>query len=184
MKGEIIKKKLFVLALVLLSLFAFTGCGKGNDEKKDEVKNQIIYLDDNSGYKVTFDYKNNEKYEITRTNESGKFKEIIFENKDKNLKFDIYFTETYIGSYNTQKTNRNASKGYKEYDFGSYKAYAYNADKYSLDFNVLLDSNEDKNVEVILFGNVEYIDYSTANVEETFNSSDVQEFLKTIKFTK
>ncbi len=180
-------KKILFAALALLLI---TGCGEKKENNNQDTKipdkkeetSELVILDSKTGYTTTFTYPNEKKYSIKKTIDTGKFVNVVFEIPEKNLSFDVYYFESTTSSYDTLMENRKGSKGFKEYKWNSYSGYTYNGDKYSVDFNIFLSKIEDTNNMVGLFGTVEYIDYSKANVLEDFNSEEVQNLLNTVKF--
>lgn len=175
------KKIMYTLAVLVL-VVTITGCGSKKEKKSN---NETMTIEDkNNGFKTTFTYPKDKKFEIEDAKEEGKYKEVIIKNTDKNIKMDLYYFEIYDSSFESAKESRSNSDNYKEYTWNGYKGYIYNGNKYSLLFNILLKGESDGKMGVGLFGSVDYLDYNSANVLESFNSSDIQDLLNTIKFEK
>ena len=72
------KKKILFLAVLLTSLFVFTGCGKVPKEK-------ITIKDNKLKYTTTFEYDKEDGFEFKKNVDGGRFSEIEFTNKKENL---------------------------------------------------------------------------------------------------
>ena len=68
-------------------MVTITGC----DSKKEKKNNNetITIEDKNNGFKTTFTYLKDKKFEVEDAKEEGKYKEVIIKNADKNIKSDI-----------------------------------------------------------------------------------------------
>lgn len=176
------KKKILVFFLSLTLVLTITGCGKDKKEEKKENAKTLTYED--GGYKTTFKDTTNGNFELKDVSTGGKFKEVQLVNESKNIKITMYYVEMVDETYEVMENSRLEMKGYKTYKWNNYEGYIYDADKYSLNFNIHLAKKEDKEYGVILFGEVSAIDSSKANVLEDFNSDEVQKLLNSIEFTR
>ena len=174
------KNKIIVLITIFTLLFLVAGCKKEETIKKDD-NNSIILEDVNKGFKTTFSYPKNFKYEVKDIT-GGKYKEITIDNEKNNIAFDMYYFEildsSYIGAMDTRKN----SDGFKEYKWGNYDGYIYNVSKTSLNVNILLRKETKKKKAVGIFIEVSPIKYKDADVLELFNSKDIQNLLNSIVF--
>lgn len=177
------KKKILAILLSLTLVLTITGCGKDKkeEEKKENVKT-LTYED--GGYKTTFKDATNGNFELKDGSTGGKFKEVKLVNESKNIEATMYYVEMVDETYETMENSRKEKKGYKTYKWNNYEGYIYEADKYSLNFNIHLAKKEDKEYGVIIFGEVSAIDNKNANVLEDFNSDEVQNLLNSIEFTR
>ena len=181
-------KKRYLFIMLFASLLLFAGCTnkKEEEKKKEEPKTKEISLkDEKSGYTIKFTFDEKEKFELTKTDTSGKFIEGIIQNEDYNMEMQIYFTEMTNTSYKSSKENRATKEGYKEYKWGKYEGYIYSVDKNSLNFNIMLLDGGDDAMSVNLFGAVYKIKYDGDDImTENFEKDAVQKFMKSIEFTK
>ncbi len=170
-------KKNILILLFLSFILLFTGCSN-----KEEVvpEKGIDVFDEKTGYKVTF--KKAGDFEVIDTDTDGKFVKVTLKNEKLNAEMEVYFFEILLTNYNSSKERRHLNTEYKDYKWNNYEAYAYNGNKYGVDYNILL--NEDNGNVIGLFGTVTYTDYKTANVFETFNGEDFQAFMNSIVFEK
>lgn len=68
-------------------MVTITGCGSKKEKKNN---NETITIEDkNNGFKITFTYLKDKKFEVEDAKEEGKYKEVIIKNADKNIKSDI-----------------------------------------------------------------------------------------------
>ena len=176
------KKKILAILLSLTLVLTITGCGKDKKEEKKESSKTLTYED--GGYKTTFKDATNGNFELKDGSTGGKFKEVKLTNKEKNIEVTMYYAEMVDETYDSMENSRKDDEGYKTYKWNKYEGYIYDADKYSLNFNIHLANKEDKEYGVILFGEVSAIDNKTANVLEDFNSDEVQKLLNSIEFTR
>ena len=179
------RKSLKFLLLVLCVGFIFTGCGKKKEEessssKKNDDMKEIVISDD--GFGVTkLKYSKDKDYEV-KTEDGGKYTTIVIKSEKENFKLELYHFDTFIGTYEDGQTNRSKDNEYKEYKWNGFSGYSYNGDKYSIDMNILLKSDDSSSKAKALFGTMDYVDYKSANVSETFKSKDVQDLLNSITF--
>ncbi len=182
------KKKLLLLLLVPALLLVLTGCDK-KETKKEPVESNtktIELTDENFGYKTTFTYNKNENYsDIEVDTESGRTTQIEFENEALDVEYEMYYTDMTTASYeNTQKT-RSAQKYYKEYTFGEYKAYAYGEYGSSLQLNILIDTDKEKDMAKILFVSIDRLDTNQdVVVSDVVADTKVQDFFNSMKVEK
>ena len=174
------KRKILVLLIAFMFLFTVTGCKENKVGKKDDRKS-IVLNDTTYGFKTTFKYQKDEKYEVKEVS-GGKYKEIEIENKKNNLEFDIYYFEMLDSSYDSSKKTRKESEGYKEYKWGNFEGYIYNVSDHSLNFNILLRKGTKDKSLVGIFGEVSSIDYKGTDVLTSFNNKEIQDLLNSIKF--
>lgn len=177
------KKKMALVLCVGILLFGLSGCGKQEGEKQDNKADNLakIVLKDEGYGTTTFTYANDLDFKI-QENHSGKYTELIINSEEKNFEWQMYHTDSTEKSYETGKENRKNSKGFKEYEWNGKKGYIYNADKFSLDFNILLNTTE-KDAKV-LFGSLSYKDSTKADILNYFQSEDFQKIMNTIEFTE
>ena len=94
----------------------------------------------------------------------------------------LYHFDTFIGTYEDGQSNRSKDNEYKEYKWNGFSGYSYNGDKYSIDLNILLKSNDSNSKAKALFGTMSNLDDKDANASETFKGKDVQDLLSSITF--
>ena len=176
------KKKILACILSFILVLSVAGCGKDKKEEKKDDSKVLTYED--GGYKTTFKDATKGNFELKDGSTSGKFKEVKLENKSKNIKATMYYVEMVDETYDVMENSRKEKEGYKTYKWNNLDGYIYEASKDSLNFNIHLAQKEDKEYGVILFGEVEAIDSSKANVLEDFNSDEVQKLLNTVEFTR
>lgn len=170
------KKK--ILLLLMFSILFITGC---KNVKPVDENNKLVIKDKDSGYTIKFSYPKSDNY-TTKEELGGKFVESIIKNEEKNIKMDVYFFESTYNSFSSTKISRKNDDTFKEYNWNNYEGYIYNADKYSLNFNILLKKDNESNC-IALFGEVSPINYKDADIVEIFNSKDIQDLFNTIEFS-
>ncbi len=179
------RKSLKFLLLFLCVGVVLTGCGKKKDgesssSKKNDDMKEIVISDDGFGV-TTLKYSKDKDYEV-KEKDGGKYTTVIIKSKKENFALELYHFDTFIGSYEDIQTNRSKDNEYKEYKWNGFDGYSYNGDKYSINLNILLKASESDNKAKALFGSMEYYDYSTSNVSETFKGKAVQDLLNSITF--
>ncbi len=138
--------------------------------------------DKNTGYRTTFKYSARQGYRVEEKEEiAGTFPEIVFINEKNNVKFELYYYETSNSIFERNKTLRSSNDNYTEYKFGDYDAYSYTAGEF-LQSDVLLKKDENDRVLVLYIYMGKCNNESEANMNEIFNSKEVQKILKSIKF--
>jgi len=177
------KKRILLLIIMVSLLFVVSGCNKSTTTKKNDDLKTIELNDKNHGFNTTFYYSKNEKYEV-KEQTGGKYKEIVIKNEKNNIEFDIYYFEILDNNYESSKSTRKDSEGFKEYKWGDYKGYIYNANKYSLNFNILLRKQAGDKSAVGIFGEVSALNYSKADVVTDFNKKEIQDLLSSIIFNE
>lgn len=176
------KKKYILVSLLIISLFITTGCNK----KVEDNKEKITIKDKTLNYTTTFEYDKEENFEFKKNISGGKFSEIEFENKDKNLSFDMYYSEsTDITAKNVKENRKENQKYYKEYKFGEYDGYIYS--DYNDNLYVIITLREDtkEHSTIELFTSIDTINYDKELVVyDLFNSDKtILNFFKSIKKT-
>ncbi len=176
------KKKIALGLMLVITIFALTGCGKKTETKTKTVKKntdkQIVLKDEGFGT-TTFTYSNDKDY-VVKEDASGKYKELTISSESENFELQIYHFDTTSASFGTGKANRSDSNGFMEYTWNKYKGYTYNGDKDLISFNILL--KDDSNSSKALFGQMEPLNSTDANIEETFRGESVQKLLNSISF--
>ncbi|MBR1817776.1 MAG: hypothetical protein IJ772_02900 [Bacilli bacterium] len=172
------KKKIALILCIGIAFLGITGCGKKEEEKKTENLSKIELKDEGYGT-TTFAYNKDFDFEI-KENHSGKYTELIINSEGKNFEWQMYHTDSTEKSYETGKENRKNSKGFKEYEWNGKKGYIYNADKFSLDFNILLNTSDGD--AKVLFGSLSYKDSTKADVLNYFQSEEFQKIMNSIEF--
>ena len=176
------KKKLLLILVLVLSVFAITGCGKKENKKKEETKT-IILQDDKKGYKTTFTYPKTEKYSEPTKQESGASAEIDFENEDKDVEFQMYYNTITDKSYETSKETRSKQKYYKEVKAGKYEGYVYG--EYSSGLYAIFKLEEDKEgLDVLLFVSIDRLDTNEDVVVADVFDKDLKDFFNSMKFER
>ena len=181
-------KKSYII--LLLFVFLLTGCfgtvkKNGNDENKIENYKDIIYKDENTGYKTKFAFPESEKYEIKSTDNSGKYTEITIVNEELNIELEMYYTTNYEGGFESFKENRINSEGFKDYNWNKYMSYSYGATNDKINFVSLLDTSRERNEDFQLFGTVSLIDLTkNDNIIDVFNGEKFQNFMDTMVFER
>lgn len=174
-------KKYLWLFLIPIILFGVTACT--TKEKVEEITTKTIELSDSEfRMKTTFTYDKGENYtniEYDEDREEGK--ELSFENRDFNLEFDMYYTDMRVDSYDSLQRSRSKQANYKEYKFGTYKAYTYGRSNDELEMNILLDTDRD-DIAKVLFVKVEKMeDETNESVIELLESQVIQDFFNSIQ---
>ena len=149
-------------------LFEFEGASK----EKAIVENELFHKKEQAIVQES-------DFEI-KENHSGKYTELIINSEAKNFEWQIYHTDSTEKSYETGKENRKNSNGFKEYEWNGKKGYIYNADKFSLDFNILLNTNDGD--AKVLFGSLSYKDSTKADILNYFQSEEFQKIMNSIEF--
>ena len=178
------KKKLLILTIFLALITVVTGCTskKTNNENKKE---EITIKDEKTGYTVKFEFDKTEDFKISKTDNSGKFIDVTVTNEKENIEMEFYYFEMTNTSYNISYNSRKEQEGFKEYTFGKYKGYIYGVDDNSFDLNILLFDGGETAMSIGLFGDISKLDYKdTKTMVEIFESKIVQNFFKSIQFTK
>ena len=171
------KKRTLLAVLLLAIVVLFTGC----ENKKYET---IEIKDENHGLNTVFRFEEGQSFKVTDVNTDNKFVEVTFKNEDLNLETEVYYFEITNNGWNSNKTVRQETSGFKEYTWNKYNGYIYSAGDKKLYFNIMLfDGGNEKN-SIGLFGSVDAIDYNKGKALENFNSAEFQAFLNSIEFTK
>lgn len=175
------KKKIILSFAIILTLCLITGCSKKseNNSKKNVSSDEEIIIKDEGFGTTKLSYSKDKDYKVSFDN-TGKYTTVKVESEKENFVLEMYHFDSVVVSYEEGKENRKNSNEFKEYKWNGYEGYSYNGDKYSIDFNVLLKTNDNK--VKALFGTVSYSDSNTANVSEVFKSSEFQKLLKSISF--
>lgn len=162
--------KKFVLSLVaLVSIITLAGCGVKDTRK------EVVITDTGFGT-TTLKYDENKDYTV-KTNEGGKYTEVVIKSVTDNFEIELYHTDVTASLYASTKENRKEnSEGYQEFKWNNYEGYIYNADKYSLKFLIKYD---DKHA---LFGDVSAYNYNSANMLEDFKGESIQALLNSVNF--
>lgn len=182
------KKKLLLLLLIVPALLlVLTGCDK-KEQKKESVKKDtktIELKDEKFGYKTIFTYDKNLNYsDVEIDTESGRTTEIEFENEEQDLEYQMYYTDMRTATYEETQKIRSNQKYYKEYVFGKYKAYAYGEYGSSLQLNILIDTDKEKDMAKILFVSIDRQDSNEDIVVADVVDTKVQDFFNSMKVEK
>ena len=175
------KKKIFIIVLLIGLLITITGCNKDKKstaKKKVSTDKEIVLKDEGFGT-TTMTYSKDKDY-VIKEEHSGKYTELTITSEKENFKMQLYHFDTSSASFGIGKANRSGSEGFMEYTWNNYKGYTYNGDKNSISFNILL--KDDSKSSKALFGSMEYVDVNTANVTETFRGENIQKLLNSITF--
>ena len=171
------KKKILNIGIVIMliaNLIILTGCEKNKE---------IVLKDNNEGFVTTFKYPESQAFEVTEEdNDSGKYAQMVIENKTNNIELEIYYFEETKDSYNSSKDSRKDDEGFKEYKWNNYEGYIYSVYDDSLYFNILLQDESEDDMIIGLFGSVETIEYGEGKIIDSFESEDFQNFMKSIEF--
>ena len=171
------KKKILNIGIVIMliaSLVILTGCEKNKE---------IVLKDNNEGFVTTFKYPESQNFEVTdEDSDSGKYAQMVIENKANNIELEIYYFEESKDSYESSKDTRKNDEGFKEYKWNNYEGYIYSVSEDSLYFNILLQDESEDDMLIGLFGSVEGIEYGEGNIVDSFNSEEFQNFMKSIEF--
>ena len=171
------KKKILIIGIIIIIIAGLLIVTISNNEK------ELVLKDEKTGYITTFKYSKNQTFEITNEDkDSGKFVQMTVENKANNIELEMYYFEQSKSSYDSSKDSRKDDEGFKEYKWNNYEGYIYNVSNDSLYFNILLKDETEDNLAIGLFGSVNAIDYNEANIPESFNSKEFQNFMKSTKF--
>ena len=177
----------FVLILLVSGLFILTGCNKekepGISEQANIEMQTFEYLDENSGNKITFEYLPEENYEITDTDDGGKYKRIDFENKELNLAISMYFVSS---DFEHNRENNKEADNYREYTANGHEGFTYTeSNGLTLQNNILVLPQPEEDFDLTLYMYVEKLDSSQdTNLVETFYGEEFQRFLNTLKYEK
>lgn len=175
------KKKIIILLLLVLSVSVVTACGK-EKEKKEETKT-ITLKDEKKGYKTTFTYPKTEKYTNLKESRSGASAEITFENKDKDVEFQMYYNTITDKSYEYNKEGRSKQKYYKEVKIGKYNGYVYGDYSSGLYLILKLEENKDE-LDVLLFVSIDRLDTNEDIVVADVFDKDLKDFFNSVKFER
>lgn len=175
------KKKLLLILLIVLSVFAVTGCGK--EKVKKEEKKTIVLKDSKKGYKTTFTYNKDENYTDLKEDESGASTEITFKNEDKDVEFQMYYNTITDKSYEYNKEGRSKQKYYKEVKVGKYEGYVYGEYGSGLYLILKLEENKDT-LDVLLFVSIDRLDTNEDVVVADVFDKDLKDFFNSVKFEK
>ena len=186
------KKLSYIILIILLvfSLFAFTGC-KSKEKKTEEklelseiASETLVYYDEKTRDKITFEYFPEEKYKIVKEDTGGAFKSIEFENEDLNITVEMYLIQEYNGSFeNSQEANKEANN-YREFTVNGYNGYTYSqSNSSSIHSKILILQDLDETEGLSLYM---YIDKMNSKKDtdlmETFYSEDFIRFLNTLTY--
>lgn len=180
------KKKIFLLlALLPALLLVVTGCDKNNKEKNEnqketETKTAELF-DEKMGIKTTFTYASGDSFENFEYDESGASKAMTFKNEKLDVEFEMYYNTMTKTSYDKSQETRSAQKYYKEYKFGKYEAYAYGEYDDGLYLNILANTDDNDDVNV-LFVSIDRIDNNKdVVVADVVADKDIQTFFNSMK---
>lgn len=170
--------KIAIIAAIAIILLAIIVVIISVANKKEVLE---IY-DAETGYKTTFKYPAKKGYKAEKVEEdTGTLQKVNFINEEKNVKFEIYYYETSNTLYERNKSLRANNDNYKEYKFGNYDAYSYTAGGV-LQADILLKKDDnDRNLVLYIYMD-KYNNEQDANMNEIFNSEEVQKMLNTVKF--
>lgn len=167
--GMIIAAAIIVLAIIVIVCVM---------TKKDVLE---IY-DAETGYKTTFKYPARKEYKVEKVDKkTGVFQKVIFTNEAKNVKFELYYYETSNSLYEINKTLRANNDNYKEYTFNKYAADSFTSGNV-LQSDILLNKDENERNLVLYIYMQKINDEIETDMNEVFNSKEVQKILNTIKF--
>jgi hypothetical protein len=170
------RKKLFILALLILPILLLTGC----EGKKVDTRKSINITDPVFGYSTTFKYEKEENFSEVKSVEGGAYKEIEFENPDLDVEFQMYYTKMSKNSYDKSKVSRAAQKYYKEYNFNGYESYAYGDYSSGLYLNILLGVDSTDTAK-ILFVSIDRLDTDETKVVAEIVDKELKEFFNSIE---
>jgi len=145
-------------------------------------KRTLEIYDQKTGYKTTFKYPAKKGYSVEKSEENtGTFPSVTFVNEEKNIKCEIYYYETSNSLFERNKSLRENSDNYKEFTINGYNGYSYTAGLVLQSDILLKKSEDDRNLVLYIFME-KYDEQKDGNMNEIFNSNEMQEILKTIKF--
>lgn len=174
---------LLVTVLLMGSLIILTGCDNGNEAgvTKDGVTlkldmahfNKKVYT---SSIKLSKDQKVDEFDE-----DEPNFVRIL--NEEGNYVIDITLDENPSDAMEGFKETASEQDEYTETKFGKYEGYTYLTDEDMVAEIILDDSDENANVYLLVSVYLDNEDDEEKNdIKEIFNSSEVQNLLKSISF--
>ena len=176
------KKKFLLGLIVLMGLFAITGCGKETSKESDKKSENVITITSDDGKYVTtfkstddgFDQKD-PKYSQIHSEKLGVFISFDYIESPKET-YDYYKTHNLFG-------NKYADGDIKEYTWNKYSGYTYNVGDKEAYFRVLLEDDVDNSIVLTAYvGDKHTID--DLDMAKTFESKEFQNFLNTMEFKK
>lgn len=175
------KKKILLGILVVVCLFAITGCGKESEKKSEKSNNNLIKITDNKdrGYVTTFKTINNK---FVQTN--PKYNHVDCEKLGIFMSFE--YVESSKEAYDYAKTHNFLGREYaegevKDYKWNNYSGYSYGISENEMYFRILLEDDKDKSVVLSAYVGPSGKDVDFAKV---FDSDDFQKFLNSIEYKK
>ena len=165
-------RKFFALISLIIVVLTISGC----------TKTESLEINDPLGV-TTFSYNKDSGFEIVKIDtENGAHTAVILKNEKKNFELEMYYFENNPLVYKESIEHRKDNDYYKEYTWNGYSGYTFSSGD-NIRFNIFLKEDSVKNLDIILFGEMERIDSSDkTSIVEIFNSKEMQDFLNTIKF--
>ena len=173
------KKKIILIILIIVGLFAVTGCNKNSNSSENKANSLITISSNEKTYVTTFRSSNDgfvqkdPKYSQIHSEKLGVFISFDYIESPKET-YDYYKTHNLFG-YEYSKED------VKDYTWNNYSGYTYNVGKKEMYFRILLvDDKENSVVLTAYVGDKHTID--DLDMSKTFNSKEFQDFLNTIEF--
>ena len=173
-------KKILSVLLVGVMILSLTACGgNGGNSGSSVTLTQICDEDETLSAAVTVGYGDEMVLDKSKLDEDSEA-QLINEEKNLDVELYLYFDDNYDG----YKSDASEEDGYKEVKYSGYEGYMYPCDDY--EYEVCLKVADEGDYQVFLFAYVapysELIDTETTNIEEIFNSKEVQNILNSIKY--
>ena len=176
------KRKILLALLVIVALFAITGCGKEVKNKTTKSNENLIKITDNKdkGYVTTF-----KTIDDTFIQTNPKYNHVDSEKLSIFMSFD--YIESSKEAYDYAKTHNFLGREYaegeiKEYKWNNYEGYFYGIAENEMYFRILLEDDKDNCIVLSAYvGPKNGKDIDFAKLSE---SNDFQKFLNSIEFKK
>lgn len=173
MKNNLIKK-IFTFALFLGGIFTLTGCA--NNLEETTLKLDSYSLEQKAV--VTVGYAK-EKGIVVEDNEFYPEAGKIFKNEKENyvLKLDLVEDSNYQDNYDADSSE----KGFKKIEYNGFKGYVLE-DTWTLDGKLLIEDMKNSSYLYLEITLEAFERGSKLKLDEVFNSKEVQEIFKSIKY--
>lgn len=173
-----------IILLIILLIFLF----KGGSKLSSNIQSFNI-VNDELGYKVSFTYDVNDKYENYKEikNENDVFANASIDNSELYLNFNIHYDTMPIDYYNSKITEGREYDYFKEFTTGKYDVFITSNDNFYAYGYILLASREENDTtmtDTIYFSINNVMDRENDEFYKALDDKRVEKLLSSIKLEK
>ena len=185
------KKKGLILFLIIICLFAVTGCDKKKESTKKEKEDnttRVMEIPTAVGALV-YSYPKQNSFSL-KTEQLEEYDGIpairntIFSN-DLAIGMVSGTTEISYIQYKNIVKELKKEKNYEEYKLDNYEAYIYDVADKTLLYNILIEKDEETDSAIITGGEVFYVyQPKNADIKKEFTKDVIKDFFDSLKLEK